>query len=120
MRQPRRFTRHLLSVWTEAIFTGEDLARILTRVMPLTIDIDDAGNHFLLHDPKAVELVADQGVRLQCAANVLWTVLGLHVPVTLHSVSVLLRPEIVKRAEGETLVIEHADFASVPTSSTIA
>jgi hypothetical protein len=106
-------------MWIEAIFAKEDLERILERAMPMTIDIDAAGNHVTLREPKNVALIADRGLRVECAANVLWTVLGIHVPITLHSVTALLRPEIVKGPHGDALVfglvIEHADFAGIPS-----
>ncbi|MDB4998641.1 MAG: hypothetical protein JWM74_6073, partial [Myxococcaceae bacterium] len=87
--------------------------------MPITLDLDDEGNHVTLHEPKSVELIPDRGLRVECAANVLWTVLGIQVPITLHKVTAILRPEIVKGEHGDKLVfglvIEHADFAGVPT-----
>ncbi len=105
-------------MWIEGIFTKEDISGILTQAMPITLDLDDAGNHVTLHEPKSVELIPERGLRVECAANVLWTVLGIQVPITLHKVTALLRPEIVKGDHGDKLVfgllIEHADFAGMP------
>jgi hypothetical protein len=106
-------------MWIEGIFTKADIEHILTSAMPITIEVDDEGNHVTLSELTKVELVPDLGLRVECAANVLWTVLGIHVPITLHAVTVLLRPKIVKGAHGDALafglVIEHADFAGIPT-----
>jgi hypothetical protein len=106
-------------MWIEGIFTKDDINRILTRAMPLTIALDDEGNHVTLHEPKSVELIPDRGLRVQCAAHLLWKVLGIQVPITLHTVTALLRPAIEKTEKGESLVfglvIEHADFAGIPS-----
>jgi hypothetical protein len=62
-------------------------------------------------------MVPDIGLHIVCTANVKWPVLGIDVPVTARAVTVLLRPAIAKREDGEMLVVtlevESADIAGV-------
>jgi hypothetical protein len=106
-------------MWIEAIFANEDFVRLVNQLLPVSIVLNDGGDHISLHDPGVVSLVPDRGVRVTCKASVRWTIIGIHVPITLHTVQVLLRPEIVKHEGGKDtlvmrLVIEDADLAGVP------
>ncbi len=100
----------------EAIITTGDLPGLLAQFAPLTIRL---GKHGLLivSEPSDVTFVPGAGARVCCKARLTWTVLGLEGPVTLKSVTSIVRPEIEKRENGEALVfklaIEHVDFAGV-------
>jgi hypothetical protein len=71
-----------------------------------------------LSDPSAIELVPNAGLRIACRAQIRWPVLGITVPITARSVSVLLRPSIAQIDQQPALVfrpkIEHADLSGVP------
>ena len=106
-------------MWIEAILAREDFVRIVDQLLPLKIAIGDNGDHLSLHDPGEVTLVPDQGVRLGCKASVRYTLIGIAVPIVLHTVTVLLKPEISKREGGRdaltfSVVIEDADLAGIP------
>ena len=105
-------------MWLEAIFPAEDLRRTLSEIAPLEIRLGDDGGELALDAPSEVTLVADQGVRIVCAARLHWPVLGVSVPVTMKSLVVLLRPTIEAHEGKDALVfkleIEHADFSMVP------
>jgi hypothetical protein len=105
-------------MWLEAILSNEDLTALVGQLAPLTIPLADQG-HLEVTDPHDITLVAGVGLRLICKAKLRWPVLGIDVPITLKSVTVVLRPEIAKDESGESLVfkleIEHADFAGIPT-----
>lgn len=108
-------------MWAEIIVSRDDLARLLAQAFPLTIHLGEPGSdHSLsLSDLGQVRLVSELGLRVHCKARVHWPVLGVDVPVSLNSLTLLLLPSIGRSAEGDTLVfrvtLEHADFSSVPT-----
>ena len=105
-------------MWVEAILLKEDLSALVAQFAPLTIRLGHDG-HLHVTDPGDVVLLPDTGLRVVCKAKLEWPILGISFPVTLNSLVVILRPKIVPRATGETLVffleIEHADLAGVPT-----
>ena len=106
-------------MWIEAIVSAEDLRQTLSRFAPVTIHFGDGGGELALEAPSKVTLVRDRGVRIVCRARLVWPLLGLHVPIALKSLDVLLCPTIEPQSEGSALVfklaIEHADFALIPT-----
>ena len=107
-------------MWVEAILMKEDLSKLIGQFLPVTIRLGDTDDGELaLHDPSDVSLVADVGLRVVCKAKVHWPVLGIDVPVTLHSLTVVLRPEAMRGEHGDAIVfkieIEHADLAGVPS-----
>ncbi len=105
-------------MWLEAVLTSDDLAALVVKMTPLSIRLGDEGA-IRISDPTDVALVADVGLRMTCKAEVEWHALGIALPITLNSLAVILRPEILKTDTGEVLTfkleIEHADFAGVPT-----
>jgi hypothetical protein len=104
-------------MWLEAIVPKEDLSALVAEFTPLTILLGEDGR-LSLSEATDVSLVEGVGLRVVCKAQVHWSVLGLSVPVTLHSLAVLLRPEIEPRDGAPALVfrvqIEHADLAGLP------
>jgi hypothetical protein len=103
-------------VWVEAVLLAEDLDGIVVQFLPVTIALGAGQLH--LSDPAPCTLVPDVGLRVVCKAKVHWPVLGIEVPVTVHSLDVLLRPEIATRHGAEVLVfkleIENVDLVGVP------
>ncbi len=106
-------------MWIEAILSKEDLEALVRQFTPLTIHVGDGDGTLVVSDPERVRLVADEGLRVVCKAKLTWPVLGIKVPISLHSLVVMLRPIVEKRSSGEALVfkveIEHADLANVPS-----
>jgi len=103
-------------MWVEAVLLTEDLDRLVAQLAPMTVAVGTS--HLLLSDPAPCVLVPDVGLRIVCKAKVDWPVLGIDVPVTARSLTVLLRPSIARREQGEVLVItlevEGADLAGIP------
>jgi hypothetical protein len=103
-------------MWLEAVLQLEDLDRLLAQFAPLTIALGAGRLH--LSDPSPCELVPDVGLRVVCKAKVHWPMLGIDVPVTAHSLSVLLRLEVARVLEADVLVfkleIENVDLAGIP------
>lgn len=103
-------------MWVEAVLLGDDLDRLLAQFAPLTIPI--GAGHLLLSDPAPCVPVPDVGLRVVCKALVHWPVLGMAVPITVHSLTMLVRPEVVAGASGCVLVfkleVEAMDLAAVP------
>ncbi|MEO7095510.1 MAG: hypothetical protein ABI175_19800, partial [Polyangiales bacterium] len=63
-------------MWIEAIFANEDFVRIVNQLLPVSLVLNDAGDHIKLHDPGVITLVADLGVRVTCKASIRWTIVG--------------------------------------------
>ncbi len=107
-------------MWVEVILAQEDLTTLFGQLMPLTIHFGGKDQYLSLSDLREVKLVPDTGLRLSCKAKVCWPVLGIALPIPLHSLIVLLEPHVVRTEEGDILVfklhIEHADFAGIPTA----
>jgi hypothetical protein len=101
----------------EAILSREDLATVAAQFAPISIALRGEGS-LVITDPSDVTLEPGVGVRVACKAKLRWSVLGIMVPVTISSVIVVVRPEIVKTANAQALVfkleIERADLAGVP------
>jgi hypothetical protein len=104
-------------MWLEAIVPKDDLTHLAAELLPLTVHLDNDGELFF-HDPTEVALVADVGLRLVCAVRLRWSVLGISVPITVRSVSVLLRPEVIAAGDGAKIAfkleIDHLDVAGLP------
>lgn len=107
-------------MWVETIFSREDLTTLLEELLPTKINLGDPGEDawLALFDLGEVLLVPNAGLRVTCKAKLRWEIAGVSVPVTLHSLTVLLRPQIVKREGSDVLSfgieIEHADLVNVP------
>jgi hypothetical protein len=108
-------------MWIEAIISKDDFAAAVRQMTPLRIHFDDNDktNRWLyLGKPTSVELVAEKGIRISCPAEIMWTVVGVNVPIKLHTMQVLMRPEIVAKPTGHILVfnleLEEADFKGIP------
>ena len=107
-------------MWIEVILQKGDVERLLGQLMPITIDIGDEGDLLALDRPKDVAFVAGEGLRVGCEAKVRWSVLGIDIPVTIHDVRVVLRPDVVRGPGGGDMLtfrlfVEHADIAGLPT-----
>jgi hypothetical protein len=108
-------------MWIEAIIAKDDFAAVVRQMTPLRIHFDDNDktNRWLyLGKPTSVELVAEKGIRISCPAEIMWSVVGVNVPFKLHTMQVLMRPEIVAKPTGHILVfnleLEEADFKGIP------
>jgi hypothetical protein len=103
-------------MWIEAVLLTDDLDRLVAQFAPMTIELG-AGD-LLLCDPGPCVLVPDTGVRVICRGKARWPVLGIDLPVTIHALTVLLRPQIAGGDDGGVLVvkleIESVDLAGVP------
>lgn len=109
-------------MWLEAIITQDDLARALTQITPVKIHLDDdesTDRWLYLDRPTHIELVPEKGLRVACPAEIMWSVSVVNVPIKLHTLQVLLRPEIVKKQRGDILVfnleLEEADIKGIPS-----
>jgi hypothetical protein len=104
-------------MWLEAIVREEDLAVLLGELTPLSLALGDDGRLWL-SEPSDVALVPGAGLRVTCSARIQWSLLGVHVPVKVHTMTVMLKPEAIEGPEGPAVVfglqVEHADFAVLP------
>lgn len=102
-------------MWIEARLLPTDLDRIVAQLIPVTIPVGDG--HLRLFDPESCTLVPDVGLRIACAAQLHWPVLGMDVPVTARSLAVVIRPTLVHRGEHDVLVfkasIDSADLEGI-------
>jgi hypothetical protein len=108
-------------MWIEAIVARDDLLTVLKELLPLKIHFDDdpATDRWLhLGKLSGMRMVSERGVCISCPAKLAWSVAGLMVPVEISSLDVLLRPEIVRKSQGDMLAfrleIEAADIKGLP------
>jgi len=100
-------------MWAEAIFSKDDLEEVTGQLFPLRICIGEGGN-VLLTDRRDLALLPDVGLRMTITAEIHWPVLGVHVPVSVRSATLEIRPEIVERPGGDTLTFKlHLDDVDV-------
>ena len=95
-------------MWIEAILSHDDLATLVAQLLPLDLHLGAEGTDPDLHlsDLAKVELVENQGLRVECRAEIRWSVLGIDVPIAVDSLSLLLVPSIVKRSERDALTFK--------------
>jgi len=109
-------------MWIEAIITKEDLVEALRQLLPVKIHFDDdpkTDRWLYLDRPTDIELVPEQGVRVACPAEIMWSVSVVDIPIKLHTLQVLLRPEIITKQRGDilnfNLHLEEADIKGLPS-----
>ncbi len=100
-------------MWAEAILTKEDLEEVTGQLFPLRITLGNDGN-VLLSDRRDLALLPGVGLRMTISAEIHWPVLGVHVPVSVRSATLEVRPEIVASPAGDTLAFKlHLDDIDV-------
>jgi hypothetical protein len=100
-------------MWAEAIFTKEDLEEVTGQLFPLRIVLGNDGN-VLLTDRRDLALLPGVGLRMTITAELHWPVLGVHVPVSVRSATLEIRPEIVEGPAGQTLAFKlHLDDVDI-------
>lgn len=104
-------------MWLEAILTEGDLQKAVDRFSPLEIRLGQDGR-LLLARWTSLSLVADRGIEVICEATLHWPVMGIDVPITMNGLTVLIRPSVDPRPEGEALVfsleLERTGVSSLP------
>jgi hypothetical protein len=105
----------------DAILSSEDVEELVRQFVPLELELGEVGKserYVSIDEVSEVALVAKAGVRVSCKARLRWPMLGLHVPVRVKTLDVLLRPTIEMRDHHPSLIfaltIEHADIAWSP------
>jgi hypothetical protein len=108
-------------MWIEAIIANEDFRAVLDQLLPVKIhfDEDPSTDRWLYLDRATdIELVPNKGLRIACPAEIMWSVSVVDIPIKLHTLQVLLRPEIVSKQRGDILVfnleLEEADIKGIP------
>ena len=108
-------------MWLEAIITHEDLVQVLGEILPVKIhlDADKEPDRWLeLHRATEVALVPDQGLRVVCSAELMWSIAGVSPSIKLDELGLLLRPMVVEKNKGHVLEfkieIEDADIRGIP------
>jgi hypothetical protein len=107
-------------MWLQAILTPTDLEGVLAELTPVKIVLDqhDADRYLWLDRPTHVESVGEAGLRIATSVRLQWDLIGIEVPLTLGTVTLLLAPSI-KQIEGRDVLafsvcMEHADLSGVP------
>jgi hypothetical protein len=108
-------------MWIEAIITKDDLVNAVKQITPVKIHFDDdpkTDRWLFLDKPTATELISEKGLRISCPAQIMWSVASIDLPIKLHTLQVLVRPEIVAKQHGNilrfNLELEEADFKGIP------
>jgi len=109
-------------MWIEAILTKDDFVAVLEQILPVKIHFDDdkrTDRWLALGRATAVEMVPEQGLRISCPAELMWSISVVDIPIKLNTLQVLLAPEIVTKERGDILVfnltLEEADIKGIPS-----
>jgi hypothetical protein len=105
----------------EAILSRQDIADLLQAFVPLQLELGEpsTGERTVIVDALGeVILVPDIGVRVTCAGRMRWPVLGIHLPVHVRLLTLMLAPRVEAREGSDNLVwrltLEDADIAWLP------
>jgi hypothetical protein len=108
-------------MWVEAILSKNNVISLVGDFLPLSIHLGenpDDGHYLELFEPREVSLVEGRGLRMTCGARIRWPILGIDVPVTVESVTLLLCPSVPEPPDQDELIfkltVEGIDFAWVP------
>ena len=108
-------------MWLEAIISKENLSSLVGQFLPVSICLGenpDDGHYLELFEPRQVSLVENLGLRMTCGARIHWPILGIELPVTVESVTLLLSPTIPSAPGRDELnfrlTVEDIDFAWAP------
>ena len=102
-------------MWLEAILSRQDLERVLGELTPTTIKLGEDGE-LHLNRPTLVTLVEGQGLEVDCPAKLRWSVLGIHLPVAIESVTLRLIPSVLQRDGGDVLAF-HVKLLALDVSA---
>jgi len=110
-------------MWVEAILSKDNVISLVGQFLPMSIHLGenpDDGHYLELFEPRQVSLVEDLGLRMTCGATIRWPILGIDLPVTVESVTLLLCPSIPSASGRDELdfrlTVEGIDFAWVPAT----
>jgi hypothetical protein len=104
-------------MWAEAILAKNDLDKAIRDFCPLKIKLGEDGS-VQISDPHGLDLVPDVGLRMSVTIEVHWPILGIQIPVSVRSATLEVRPEILKKPEGEPLTfklrLDDVDISMLP------
>jgi hypothetical protein len=104
-------------MWVEVILAKNDLDEVINDFCPLKIHLGDDGS-IVLSDPRSLELVPAVGLRMSITAAVHWPILGIQIPVSVRSATLEIKPEILKKPEGDHLTfklrLDDVDISILP------
>lgn len=110
-------------MWVEAILSKGNVISLLRDFLPLGIHLGenpDDGHYLELFEPREVSLIEGQGLRMSCRARIRWPVLGIDLPVTVESVTLLMCPSVPEPPNQDELMfkltVEAIDFAWAPAA----
>jgi hypothetical protein len=104
-------------MWVEAILAKSDLDKAIGEFCPLKIKLGEDGN-IRISDPRGLELVPDVGLRMSVTIEVHWPIWGIQIPVSVRSMTLEVKPEILKAHEGDQLTfklrLDDVDISILP------
>jgi hypothetical protein len=97
------------------------IRQLLGELLPLKVLIDDPGEKsrwIQIDEATEVDFIADEGLRILSRGRIQWAAAGVPIAVTLTSIQLMIRPEVVSDAHGGRLVfrpsVEDLDLKNVP------
>jgi hypothetical protein len=107
-------------MFIEAVLTRSEIHGRLEEAFPLSLRLGDpsAGHTLDFSDLGDVTLVPNVGLHVTCKARVHWPLLGIDVPVVLHSLRLVVIPKMRPGAFCDVLTfqvaLEHAGVTGIP------
>jgi hypothetical protein len=90
-------------MWVEAIIARSDLDRCLHDFCPMRMVLRDGGS-LVISEPRDVELHPGVGLRVSVTVELHWPILGIPIPVSARSVTLEVKPEVVRTDTADLLV----------------
>lgn len=90
-------------MWVQAAVTRDEFAQAFEDFCPAHVELDE-GRWIDLARPSKVELLAERGIRVVSEARILWTVIGIDVPIKVNEAELFLAPKIAERADGKQVL----------------
>jgi hypothetical protein len=110
-----------MSVRIAALLDLATVTELLRELTPFTVNLDEDGGSdrwMRVDPPESVALVAGTGLRIKTSAQLQWSVAGVHIPVTIRTVTMTVGLELTDTKKGIRLCalprIDEADLKNVP------
>jgi hypothetical protein len=97
------------------------IRQLLGELLPARVLMDEQGDKarwIQIETARQVDFIAGQGLRLSSSGQIQWVAAGVPINLTLNSVQLILKPEVVEDPHGGRLLfrpsLEDLDLKNVP------
>ena len=105
-------------MWLQAALSRADLVTFAERLFPVHLALeedDESGRHLYLGQPRTLEFVVGEGLRIELRARVRWPLLGIDLPIDVPSVTAMLRLRMA-HVDGEDVFAFEPELEALDVS----